>query len=211
VTDVIAVIAVIIAWIGLELTGHHDAAITLVVTLVAVDLLNWLRRRQARRRANIDAPAGQPMQTHRIQETVKLWHTPETVWSLIHPAENAPLLQPDVVRGYQVPGTPSGLGEQQAFVGLSGTTTVIEVVEYVERRQAVTNLISPKPPVPVRNVLALEPVSGGCILTFGQEYDGHSSQAMTPESVTQWRQQAQSYLDRVRTTLDRWKPNPPAT
>jgi len=205
------VIAVIIAWIGLELTGHHEAAITLVVTLVAVDLLNWLRRRQSRRRANIDTPAGQQMQTHRIQEAVKLWHTPETVWSLIHPAENAPLLEPDVVRGYQVPGTPSGLGEQQAFIGLSGTTTVIEVVEYVERRQAVTNLISPKPLVPIRNVLAVEPVSGGCILTFGEEHDGHSSQAMTPESITQWRQHAHSYLDRVRTTLDTWKPNPPAS
>jgi hypothetical protein len=205
-SDLIGTAVALLVLAGLVATGHHEAAVTIVATAVGIDLLAALRRRRGRRRTSTRADTSGAVQTHRIQEAIKLWHAPETVWSLIHPAENAPVLNPEVARGYQVPGTPIGVGEQQAFVDLAGTTSVIEVVEYLERRRAMTKYVSPT--LPVRMTHAVEPVADGCILTYAQEYDGPPSHTLTPESAQQWRAGARTYLERVRSTLVTWQITP---
>ncbi len=84
----------------------------------------WPRRSQK-------VPSG-PIRTFRIQEAVKLRQSPEVVWALIAAAEHAVVLTPEsVARGFRVPGTPAGLGEQQCLVDLDGNTSIHEVVEYL--------------------------------------------------------------------------------
>ncbi|MEO6501713.1 MAG: SRPBCC family protein [Jatrophihabitantaceae bacterium] len=201
-SDVIVVVIECVAFIALSASGHQEAAITVLVTVTALELLGAMRRRRLPSRRDLAPNTETQAGTYRIQEAIRLWHSPETVWDVICAAENAPLLSPEVTRAYRVPGTPSGLGEQQAFIDTSGNTSVIEVIDYAHCRLAVTRNISPRQPVSVRTFHAVEPVGDGCLLTLGQEYDGH---ILTPEGVEHWRTYATGYLERVRTTLATWQ------
>lgn len=145
------------------------------------------------------------VQTHRLQETTKLRHSPEQVWSLIHPAEHAPLLSPHTARGYRVPGTPDGVGEQHASVGLDGSVSVLEIVELTPERRAVTRLVSPVPPVPVRFVVELEALGDGCLYTLRQEHDAGATHGWSDEESTAWRRAAREHLERVRDVLATWQ------
>ena len=75
---------------------------------------------------------------------VDIFATPHQVWSIIRPAENAVHLDPTTVRAFQVPGTPTGVGEIQGFITrLNGREYVamVEVLEEVECRYALTRQI----------------------------------------------------------------------
>jgi hypothetical protein len=142
------------------------------------------------------------VRTFRIQEAVKLRQRPEAVWALIAPAEHAVVLAPEsVARGFRVPGTPAGLGEQQCMVDLDGNTSIHEVIEYSEARRAVTRLISPPSPVPVRATHQLEPLGEGCILSVGMEFDAPAGTVWPQEQQDEWRRGASRYLSRVRKVL----------
>ena len=180
----------------------YDVASIILGCLAVIATLE-IARRLFRRHPDM---SGQAIQTHRIQEVVRLWHAPEMVWDLIHPPENTPLLSPEVAKGYRVPGTPAGRGEQQAFIDLSGNTYVIEVIDYIEARRAVVRYLIPQVPTSLRFTYTLEPMTDGCTLTYGQEYEGWPSQSIPAESAQQWRLHAQDYLERVRSTLSTWKP-----
>lgn len=146
-------------------------------------------------------PVG-PARTFRIQEAVKLRQPPEVVWALIAPAEHAVVLAPEsVARGFQVPGTPTGLGEQQCMVDLDGNTSIYEVIEYVAARRAVTRMISPPSPIPLRAVHQLEPLGDGCIFSVGMEFDAPAATLWPEEQQNLWRRWASRYLERVRQTL----------
>src|SRR6476620_9521437 len=106
-----------------------------------------------------------------ISEAVTLWHSPEKVWSLIHPAENAPLLSADILKGYKVPGTPQGVGERQAFLYLTGQTIVTEVVESLKPFRAVSQVISPASLEMGRSTYTLQPVTDGCGLSITYQFD----------------------------------------
>lgn len=157
------------ACITLEALGQRRAAVAVLVVTVLVSTAALLLGR-LRTPAAVSV-AGTAVRTHRLQETIRLRHPQEKVWSLIHPAEHAPLLAPDVTRGYRVPGTPEGVGEQQALVGLDGVTQVVEVIECTPARRAVIKVVSPAMPVPVRLVYELEPLADGCFYTVRQEHD----------------------------------------
>src|SRR3954463_12080380 len=68
--------------------------------------------------------------TVRFQEACRLRHPPGAVWALIYPAECAPLLSSTTSRGFKVPGTPDGLGEQQCLIDLDGNPSIIEVIHF---------------------------------------------------------------------------------
>ncbi|UVE96411.1 SRPBCC family protein [Dietzia sp. B32] len=75
---------------------------------------------------------------------VDIFAPPEEVWNLIRPAENAVHLDPSTMRAFQVPGTPSGVGEIQGSISrLNGREYVamIEVLEEVQNRYALTRSI----------------------------------------------------------------------
>lgn len=154
----------------------------------------WLRRWRG--------VLSRPLRTFRIQEAVKLRQSPEVVWALIAPAEHAAVLAPETVaRAFQVPGTPAGLGEQQCLVGLDGTTTIYEVIEYLEARRAVTRMITPPSPNPLRVTHQLEPLGEGCTLSIGMEFDAPASAVWPQQQQDEWRHWAARYLQRVRQTL----------
>jgi hypothetical protein len=206
-TEVVAAVLALVGFIALSGSGHTDAAITLLVTLGGYDLLFALRRRQHRRAHTNSAQvaASGTVTTRHVQEAIKLWHTPEQVWSLIYPAENAALLSPDIARGYRVPGTPSGVGEQQAFIDVGGNTSVVEVIEQNDARRAVTKTVSPSPAFPLRTTVTLDPVADGCLMVYRYEYDVPASQALTEDQLQSWHEQARRYLEAVRHTLSTWQ------
>ncbi len=145
--------------------------------------------------------AERPDRTLRLQEAVKLPHTPAEVWALIVPAEYALVLSPRTVRAFTVPGTPAGVGQQQCFVDLDGNTTIIEVTEYLEARHATVQQVSPRPSVPFRSTYDLHPLEAGCILTVGLEGEAPSGSYWPRSLERDWRRQQQDYLDRVRRAL----------
>ena len=70
-----------------------------------------------------------PGRTVEMHEVAHYTSDCNRVWNLIKPPEKAPLLHPNIRRGYQVPGTPDGVGEQQAFELDNGIMMVLEVTE----------------------------------------------------------------------------------
>jgi hypothetical protein len=126
----------------------------------------------------------------------------EAVWALIVPAENAPMLEPTTVRGYAVPGTPDGVGQRQAFEYADGTSTEIEVVEYVHNRLAVTVVMSPAPPFLARTVWQV--VRRGpdeSRLTIGYEVDLARGLRLADERLPGWRAWAAQHIATVRAVV----------
>jgi hypothetical protein len=138
-----------------------------------------------------------------LYEATKLRQPPDVVWALVHPAESSLLLRPDqTARAFTVPGTGSGLGEQQVTIDHDGQASVVEVIEYDEGRRAVTQVLSPKPLVPLRTVTSVEPLGLGSVLTIGLEFDAPCSTVWTKPEQDGTREWALTYLDRVRRALD---------
>ena len=140
--------------------------------------------------------------TVRFQEATKLRHPPAAVWALIHPAECAPLLSSTTARGFKVPGTPDGVGEQQCFIDLEGNATIIEVIHFEVERCATTRVVSPAPPVPTRTKFELQPIEAGCIVTITSLVDLPAGRVVRSDGETEWRRWAGEYLERVRRILD---------
>ncbi len=111
------------------------------------------------------------MRTVRFHEAARLRHPPGAVWALIHPAECAPLLSSTTARGFKVPGTRNGVGEQQCFIDLEGNATLIEVIHFEVERCATTRVVSPSPPVPTRTRFEFQPIEAGCIVILTFEVD----------------------------------------
>lgn len=139
--------------------------------------------------------------TVRFQEAARLWHPPGAVWALIHPAEYAPLLSSTTARGFKVPGTSDGVGEQQCFVDLEGNASIVEVIDFEMGRCATTRVVSPSPPVPTRTRFEIQPVDAGCIVTVTTEVDLPVGRAIPPDVEAEWRRWATEYLKRVRRVL----------
>lgn len=162
----------------------------------------WQRRWSERTAPAVPKTVG-PSKTFRIFEAIKLRHSPAVVWALVHPAESSLLLNPEeTARAFTVPGTGPGLGEQQAHIDHDGQATIAEVIEFEEGRRAVTRVVSPKPPVPVRTVTTVEPLGLASILTIGMEFDAPASTIWTKDEQAGTREWAMNYLDRVRRALD---------
>lgn len=136
-----------------------------------------------------------------VQETVRLPWACDVVWDLIKPAENGPLLDVDIRRGYKVPGAPDGLGEQQALERHDGLTVIIEVVEYQPGRRAVTRLVSPPPDDWWRGIQAVDPIEGGCEYTTAVEVGLRAGQRVLPHLEKAWRSNFREQISLIRQTL----------
>jgi hypothetical protein len=145
--------------------------------------------------------------TVRLEEAVTLRHAAAEVWALIAAPEHAATLSPGTVaRAFHVPGTPDGVGQQQCFVAPDGALSMLEVVEHVPARRAVTRTVSPSEPTPTRTSYDLTPFDGGCVLVFGVEVELFRDSALDPAGEQVWRREARGYLSRVQTALDRCHP-----
>ncbi|WP_256820418.1 SRPBCC family protein [Dietzia sp. Die43] len=75
---------------------------------------------------------------------IDIFASPEEVWNLLRPAENAVHLDPTTVRAFRVPGTPSGVGEIQGFIARQNgreSIGMVEVLEETPNRYALTRSI----------------------------------------------------------------------
>ncbi|MCF3139055.1 hypothetical protein LRQ04_07270 [Paenarthrobacter sp. AR 02] len=97
--------------------------------------------------------------------TAEYPHSASAVWSLIKPAESATLLSENVIQAVSVPGLPDGPGERQCFFLRNGQIEVIEVVEEIPGRMAVTQALFPPSPVSQRTTYRLDATAAGCRLT----------------------------------------------
>jgi hypothetical protein len=139
------------------LPEHRDAALALIAGVVFFDFRMAIMRRRARRRLE---PLPARPATVSLRETAYLPFPSAAVWAVLHAADSALLINPDIVKGYRVPGTPDGVGEQQAFIDTAGNTTVIEVIEYSPGQRAITRQISPKPPIDTLSTWAVQSDGG---------------------------------------------------
>lgn len=180
-------------------SGHPEASAAVFATYLGFEALVAVRRRSVRRRQRSSGA-----RVRHLREARKLAHPAAQIWQLIRPAENEPLFTPSTARGYTVPGTPDGLGEQQAFEHLDGTTTVFEVVEYVEGTRAVTVQVSPEPEPDqrFRMFTEVEQHDDGCLLTVGFDYTLEISRTLRQEWEASTRRWLNDYLDRVERAAD---------
>ncbi|WP_298255620.1 SRPBCC family protein [uncultured Arthrobacter sp.] len=68
----------------------------------------------------------------------------QLVWDLIKPAENAPLMEPTIARGFRAEGTPRGAGEIQVFIHTLGgkeQVVAVEIVDEIAAEYSITRLI----------------------------------------------------------------------
>lgn len=143
-----------------------------------------------------------PARIARFEESAVLPWPSEVVWDLIEPAEKAPLIDPGVVRGFHVEGTPSGLGEQQALERRDGSTVVLEVVEYEHGRRAVARVVSPPGHDRNRWIASVEPTSGGCVYTVALEVALTAGFRVRRRFVSAWRADAREAIARIEWVLD---------
>lgn len=190
--EIVASVGISVAFICLSLSGYLvPACAVLLLGLLALVVYVRIQRRRL------------PARTERLQETALLSWPCETVWDLIKPAEKAPLLDPSIRRGYRVPGTPDGLGEQQALERLDGSTVIIEVIEYEHGRLAVTRQVSPPLAEQLRTVQTVEPAEGGCVYTIAVEVDLRTGLRIPARYERTWREYARQQIDHTQRALPR--------
>ncbi|ASN19244.1 hypothetical protein CGK93_05715 [Arthrobacter sp. YN] len=98
--------------------------------------------------------------------TAEYQFSPALVWSVIRPAEAAIADGSDVAYAFTVPPIPDGPGERQCFFGRNGSVSMLEVLEEVPERLAVTQALFPPGDVSTKTVYRLEPTGMGCRLTL---------------------------------------------
>ncbi|MGO4856875.1 hypothetical protein [Arthrobacter sp. 2MCAF14] len=167
---------------------------------VATGILNTRHKRAVKAAQKAQAAsASTPATTYSAQTIESFDHDPETVWALIRPAESAVLLS-DAQRAFTVPGTPTGVGEQQCAIGRDGTVSIIEVIGEESSRWAATRLVTPDN-TNSRPTYTLEPTPTGCTLTMGIVMELPAGFKFAQEPVQWWEARARTYLKRVREFL----------
>lgn len=190
-TQAILGLGIFVAFLGLLAEGALVTGIGVLLAAIAGTAVAVLVQRRRF-----------PARSEQMAESVMCSYPCEDVWKLIKPAEMAPLVNPKLRRGYQVPGTPEGLGEQQALEYHDGTTIIIEVIDYEPNRRAVTRQVSPPLAARIRSIETIEPVDGGCMYTLAVEYDLQRGQRLLRGAEQSWRADARERVERIPKILD---------
>lgn len=98
-------------------------------------------------------------------ESVEIRVPRREVWALIKPVENSILLDPDVVKAFNLPGTPTGASETQCFISRRNgkeQINAIEILDEVPEVRAVTRSVGDDDET--RHQLLLTDSSGGPVL-----------------------------------------------
>ena len=140
-----------------------------------------------------------PGRTLRAEESESYPCDADTVWSLIRPAESAVLLS-NAARAFTVPGTPTGVGEQQTFVRADGSAATVEVVEEAAPYWAKTITVAPTKDGMVQTY-QIEPSESGCTLTMGMTATIPAIPGFSRRYEKMWRKDARRYLSRVKETV----------
>ncbi|WP_454809850.1 hypothetical protein [Paenarthrobacter nitroguajacolicus] len=160
---------VALSLLGASLLQNRDPLGVPVLAIVVSGLLLTFihevvadRRTQAQR---ADAAIAPDFRTTTTTSSAEYRYSPAAVWSAIRPAESAPALDSDVAHAFTVPAIPDGPRERQCFFGWNGSISIIEVLEEVPERLAVTQPLFPRGDALEKVVYRLDPTSVGCRLT----------------------------------------------
>lgn len=83
-------------------------------------------------------------ETHEATAATTILAPRQIIWEIIKPAENAPLLDPQITRAFKAEGTPIGIGEIQVFIyTINGIEhiTAAEIIDEVPAEYAITRSI----------------------------------------------------------------------
>ncbi|WP_066286617.1 hypothetical protein [Arthrobacter sp. B6] len=197
------VLAAVISHYGREEVGLAIFAIATAMYLLLLVVSVAINRRDkptvgfARETRVVAANA--PAKIHSLHASASYEHDPYAVWSLIRPAESAVLLS-DAQRAFTVPGTPSGVGEQQCFINRDGSVSIVEVIGEESPWWATTRPIAQNE-INQRFTYRLEPTPNGCTLTIGAvlELPGNATFAADPNDW--WESHSRTYLIRIQEVL----------
>ena len=199
----IAVLASVISYYGKPELGLGIMVTLSVMTLVFV-AVSWVVKSRHKRAVRAVAEAqvagvSGPTKTCSAHATEAYDYDAHTVWSLIRPAENAVLLT-DAQRAFTVPGTPTGVGEQQCFIGRDGSVSIVEIIGEESPWWATTRPVTPTQ-VNTRSTYKIEPTPTGCTLTMGIVIEVPASARLAEHPQEWWESQARPYLKRVSEVL----------
>jgi hypothetical protein len=83
-------------------------------------------------------------ETHEATAATEILAPRQLIWEIIKPAENAPMLDPQITRAFKAEGTPDGVGEIQVFLHmLNGMEHIsaAEIIDEVPGEYAITRSI----------------------------------------------------------------------
>ncbi|WP_442543645.1 hypothetical protein ACSBOX_17760 [Arthrobacter sp. KN11-1C] len=198
----ICVLAAVISAVGkpeLELSILAVASVVVLMLAVATGIVNTRHKRPSKQRIRLRR-AALPLRLRRTAQTTETFdHDPETVWAFIRPAESAVLLS-DAELAFTVPGTPTGVGEQQCFIRRDGTVSIIEVIGEESPRWAATRPVTPDK-TNSRSTYTLESTPTGCTLTMGIVMELPAGFKFAEDPGQWWEARARTYLKRAKEVL----------
>jgi hypothetical protein len=199
----IAVLASVISYYGKPELGLGIilTATAMSITLVVASAVVNRHYKRAVRSAEIakSAAAAGQTKTYSAHASETYEHDAHTVWSLIRPAESAVFLF-DAHRAFRVPGTPTGVGEQQCFISRDGSATIIEVIGEEGPWWATTRPIAAGD-TNTRSTYKIEPIPTGCTLTVGTVIEVPANAKFDGNPDEWWETQMRPYLNRVKEVL----------
>jgi hypothetical protein len=154
---------------GADLLQEKDPRGFAVLALVVGGLLLTLIfgvTHGAKSKPHTDSAKAPAFKSFTSTATAEYPHSTATVWALIRPAEAAVLLGDNVVQAVSVPGVTGGPGERQCFFLRNGQIDILEVIEELPGRLAVTQALFPPSPVSQKTTYRLDDTSVGCRLTM---------------------------------------------
>lgn len=196
----IAVLASVVSYFGNRALGLGILVVATALFVMLLVLSAVVDRRHKRALESAQASqASDRTKTYSAHASETYEHDAHTVWSLIRPAESAVLLS-DAVKAFTVPGTPSGVGEQQCFISRNGSVSIIEVIGEESPWWATTRPID-QSEMNNRSTFRLEPTPQGCTLTVGTviEIPANAEFAVNPDEW--WDAQMRPYLTRIKDVL----------
>jgi hypothetical protein len=111
-----------------------------------------------------------------IQAATEIRATPEDLWDFLMSPLTGPLLDPDFVRSFAVPGTPEGVGQQWCTMSRADEggldVHVVEVIEIQPPHRLVVKLLTT--PVSFLRMSSLAATSAGCAYSvrYGMQLPG---------------------------------------
>lgn len=208
-----AVVVLSTALVGLVLLGLgsrsrtvSDADPTYVLAVTA--MLSWIVTMATIGPASRHLPA---LRSWSATATTLINRPPDQVWAFIRAAETTPLVQPEVLRGFSVAGTPRGVGEQQAFIqdGPAGMKAA-GVIEVIEEHHGVFASTRNVTGIPGQQSFRVDAAPGGTTLTYTLEVSGARWAAHPTHPRRQAAVAAQRYVESVKRVMESQPPAPPA-
>lgn len=199
----IIVLAAVISHYGRQDVGLaiFATATTMYVlqSVIAVAINRRQKRTVALAKEERVAAANAPARIHNLHASASYERDAHDVWALIRPAESAVLLS-DAQRAFTVPGTPSGVGEQQCFIKRDGSVSIIEVIGEESPWWATTRPVAQNE-INQRFTYRLEPTPEGCTLTLGAVLEVPGNATFVADPNDWWENHSRTYLNRIQEVL----------